>query len=83
MSTIDFTESFTTCEGILYGARFETPSEAIQMGKKLLVIPMKHQYEQHCNAAAAEQLGVPVIKSLKKKPLQKVENWLNKKRLCK
>ena len=79
VSTVDFTESFTTCEGIICGAGFETPSEALQMGKKLLVIPMKHQYEQHCNAAAAEQLGVPVIKSLKKKHLQKVEAWLNKK----
>ena len=79
VSTVDFTESFTTCEGIICGAGFETPSEALQMGKKLLVVPMKNQYEQHCNAAAAEQLGVPVIKSLKKKHLQKVGNWLSKK----
>ena len=79
VSTVDFTESFTACEGIICGAGFETPSEALQMGKKLLVVPMKHQYEQHCNAAAAEQLGVPVIKSLKKKHLQKIENWLNEK----
>lgn len=79
VSTVDFTESFTTCEGIVCGAGFETPAEALQMGKKLLVIPMKHQYEQHCNAAAAQELGVPVIKSLKKKHRHKVENWLNEK----
>jgi uncharacterized protein (TIGR00661 family) len=79
VNTAAFTKSFTTCEGIVCGAGFETPAEALQMGKKLLVIPMKHQYEQHCNAAAAHELGVPVIKSLKKKHLHKVENWLNDK----
>ena len=79
VSTAAFTESFTTCEGILCGAGFETPAEALLMGKKLLIVPMKHQYEQHCNAAAAKGLGVSVIKSLKKKHLHKIENWLNEK----
>jgi uncharacterized protein (TIGR00661 family) len=77
VSTRDFTESFTTCEGIVCGAGFETPAEAIQMGKKLLVIPMKHQFEQHCNAAAAKEMGVPVMKNLKKKHVSFVEAWLN------
>lgn len=81
VSTADFTESFTTCEGIVCGAGFETPAEAIQMGKKLLVIPMKHQYEQHCNAAAVQELGIAVIKSLKTKHQHKVENWLNNKQV--
>jgi uncharacterized protein (TIGR00661 family) len=79
VSTTEFTESFTSCEGIICGAGFETPAEALQMGKKLLVVPMKHQYEQHLNAAGAQDLGVPVIKSLKKKHLHKVENWLKEK----
>lgn len=74
-----FTESFTSCEGILCGAGFETPAEALYMKKKVLVIPMKQQYEQHCNAAGAAELGVPVIKSLKKKHIHKVETWLNNK----
>lgn len=72
-----FTDSFTSCKGILCGAGFETPAEALYMGKKLLVIPMKQQYEQHCNAAGAAELGVPVIKSLKKKHLEKVAAWLS------
>ena len=79
VSTVNFTASFVSCEGIVCGAGFETPAEALQMGKKVLIIPMKHQYEQHCNAAAAQELGVPVIKSLKKKHYHKVENWLNEK----
>ena len=47
------------------------------MGKKVLVIPMKAQYEQHCNAASAAALDVPVIKSLKKKHIHSVESWLS------
>src|SRR5436190_11778121 len=39
----EFTASFSSCTGILCGAGFETPAEALYMGKKLLIIPMKHQ----------------------------------------
>ena len=77
VSTTDFTESFISCKGILCGAGFETPAEALYMGKKVLVIPMKAQYEQHCNAAGAAELGVPVIKSLKKKHIHSVDTWLS------
>jgi uncharacterized protein (TIGR00661 family) len=83
VSAAAFTKSFTSCEGILCGAGFETPAEALHMGKKVLVIPMKQQYEQHCNAAGAAQLGVPVIKNLKKKNLHLVDNWLRGKQLIK
>ncbi|HMO62088.1 MAG TPA: glycosyltransferase family protein [Ferruginibacter sp.] len=72
-----FTESFINCEGVLCGAGFETPAEALYMQKKVLVVPMKQQYEQHCNAAGAASLGVPVIKSIKSKHFEKVEAWLN------
>lgn len=79
VSTVDFTKSFISCAGIICGAGFETPAEALLLGKKLLVIPMKHQYEQHCNAAALQDLGVPVIKNLKKKQVYTIENWINQK----
>tara|TARA_R110002167_G_scaffold25714_9_gene89002 strand:- start:871 stop:1683 length:813 start_codon:yes stop_codon:yes gene_type:complete len=39
-----FVESMAGSKGILCGAGFETPSEAIYMQKKLMVIPMKGQY---------------------------------------
>ncbi|HEY0741020.1 MAG TPA: glycosyl transferase, partial [Chryseosolibacter sp.] len=42
----------------------------------LLVIPMKRQQEQHYNAAALKQLGVPVIKKLKKKHFDKITEWI-------
>ncbi|WP_111709015.1 glycosyltransferase family protein [Lutibacter citreus] len=71
-----FEKSMASCQGVLCGAGFETPSEAIYLKKKLMVIPMKNQYEQHFNAVALEELGVPVLKSLKKKHLSKIENWI-------
>jgi uncharacterized protein (TIGR00661 family) len=71
-----FIQSMATCEGVLCGAGFETPAEALFLGKKLMVIPMKSQYEQQCNAASLKQMGVPMLKNLKEKKLQKIENWL-------
>lgn len=65
------------CTGILCGAGFETPAEALYLKKKLLVIPMKGQYEQQCNAAALDLLGVPVLKSLKKKYVNKIKDWID------
>ena len=70
-----FIESMINCEGVLCGGGFETPAEALFLKKKLMVIPMKGQYEQQCNAAALETMGVPVIKSLKKKYLEQITNW--------
>ena len=70
-----FIESFIHCTGILCGAGFETPAEALYLKKKLLVIPMKGQYEQQCNAAALETLQVPVISKLRKKHIGTIRNW--------
>lgn len=71
-----FIKSMTSSTGILCGAGFETPAEALFLKKKVLVIPMKNQYEQHCNAAALEKMGVPVVKKFKKKHLPKIAEWL-------
>ncbi|MFD0989741.1 glycosyltransferase family protein [Mariniflexile jejuense] len=71
-----FVKSMATSKGILCGGGFETPAEALFMGKKLMVIPMKGQYEQQCNAAALKEMGVPVIKALKKKYIKDIINWI-------
>jgi uncharacterized protein (TIGR00661 family) len=70
-----FITSMLNCTGILCGGGFETPAEALFLKKKLMVIPMKGQYEQQCNAAALQTMGVPVIKSLKKKHAGKIKDW--------
>lgn len=59
-----FTKSFINCDGVLCTAGFETPAEALFMGKKLCVIPMKNQYEQICNATFLEHMGITVLKNL-------------------
>lgn len=73
----EFVKSMASSMGVFCGAGFETPAEALFMGKKLMVIPMKNQYEQHCNAAALKAMGVPVLKNLKSKRIPQMENWLN------
>jgi len=72
-----FIRSMATSSGVLCGGGFETPAEALFMKKKLLVIPMKTQYEQQLNAAALKDMGVPVIKSLKEKHFETIRNWLD------
>jgi uncharacterized protein (TIGR00661 family) len=72
-----FATSILSSAGVLCGAGFETPSEALFLGIKLLVIPMKNQYEQQCNAEALKQMGIPVLKSLKVKHVKSIRNWLD------
>jgi uncharacterized protein (TIGR00661 family) len=72
-----FIKSMAASSGVLCGAGFETPAEALYLGKKLMVIPMKNQYEQHLNAAVLRSMGIPVIKSLKKKHEDAIQEWFN------
>ena len=72
-----FIQSMATSTGVLCGAGFETPAEALFMGKKLMAVPMKGQYEQQCNAAALKFMGIPVIKNIKPKRVGKIKKWLN------
>ncbi|MEO8887316.1 MAG: glycosyltransferase family protein, partial [Mucilaginibacter sp.] len=71
-----FIKSMAESAGVLCGGGFETPAEALFMQKKLLVIPMKNQYEQQLNAAMLKEMGVPVIKSLKPKHNDVIFDWL-------
>lgn len=71
-----FLKSLANAAGVFCGAGFETPAEVLFLGKKLMVVPMRGQYEQQCNAAALKEMGVPVIKSLKKKNWKKIGQWL-------
>ncbi|HEV2354207.1 MAG TPA: glycosyltransferase family protein [Puia sp.] len=59
-----FNKSLISCSAILTGAGFETPAEALYLGKKLMVMPIRGQYEQSCNAAALAKMGIPVLDAL-------------------
>jgi uncharacterized protein (TIGR00661 family) len=76
ISNQHFTQSLIQCHGIITGAGFETPAEALFLGKKLMVIPIKGQYEQYCNAAALEKMQVPVLKQIEHAFPQQCSVWL-------
>jgi uncharacterized protein (TIGR00661 family) len=76
-----FITSMAASAGVICGAGFETPAEALFMRKKLLVIPMKGQYEQLCNAAALKEMGVPVLKIFKAGNAEKIIDWIENGRI--
>ncbi len=71
-----FNNSFLNCHGIITGAGFETPAEAIYLQKKLLAMPIKGQYEQQCNAAALGKLGIAIFKELNEQFANIFYNWV-------
>ena len=79
ISNQKFVESLTSCFGVICNAGFETPSEALFLGKRLIVIPLKGQFEQKCNAIALKKIGIPTIKKLNKNALVLINNWLESK----
>lgn len=72
-----FNQSLISCEGIITGGGFETPAEALYLGKKILSIPIRNHYEQECNAAALKRMGVPVVYEVGDDFAEIIENWLN------
>jgi uncharacterized protein (TIGR00661 family) len=72
-----FQESLRTCSGVLAGAGFELPAEALYLGKKLLVIPMVGQYEQACNGVAAAKVGALCLDQLDLRYFRQIQSWLN------
>jgi uncharacterized protein (TIGR00661 family) len=71
-----FNESLISCHGIITGGGFETPAEALYLGKKILSIPIRDHYEQECNAAALKKMGVPVVYEVGNDFDLVIENWL-------
>ena len=72
-----FNKSLIKCEGIITGGGFETPAEALYLGKKILSIPIRNHYEQECNAAALKKLGVPVVYDVGDDFDLIIEGWLD------
>lgn len=71
-----FTHHLVHCSGIITGAGFETPAEALHLGKKILVTPIRGQYEQLCNAAALQQMGITCLSSINEDFPARFEEWL-------
>lgn len=71
-----FLKSIASSKGVLCNAGFGTVSEALFLRKKVMVIPMKKQFEQACNAAMLKEMGVPVVKKLNLDNIPKIKKWL-------
>lgn len=70
-----FNKSVATCTGLLTGAGFEAPAEAMFLGKKVMALPMKGQYEQYCNAEAMRRMGVPIVYEIDESFVTKLKEW--------
>lgn len=74
LSRESFQKDLCSCNGVISNAGFELASEAIHLGKKLLMKPLKGQMEQLSNALAIEQLKLGMcMDSLDRTSLQ---HWL-------
>lgn len=72
-----YNKSMAACTGLLTGGGFEGPAEALYLGKKVMMIPMRGQYEQRCNALAASRLGVPVLETIDESFNDKIDKWID------
>jgi uncharacterized protein (TIGR00661 family) len=71
-----FVESLASSSGVLCGAGFETPAEALFLNKKLMVVPITNQYEQLCNAEVLKTMGVPIVKKLHPRYVSTIADWI-------
>ncbi|CCK81360.1 MJ1255/VC2487 family glycosyltransferase [Desulfobacula toluolica] len=74
-SKTTFYDDLATCSGVICNAGFELPAEAIFLGKKILVKPLKGQFEQVSNAMALEILNSGMVMSSLDK--NKLNLWLS------
>lgn len=72
-----YNKSLVSSAGLITGGGFESPAEALYLNKKVLLMPMKNQYEQLCNAAAAKHMGVPIIYQLNETFVPTIKEWIS------
>ena len=72
-----FNKSLINCTGLITGGGFETPAEAIHLGKKLMSIPIRGQYEQVCNSAALKQMGITCKQTIGPDFKNEFYQWMN------
>jgi uncharacterized protein (TIGR00661 family) len=74
LSREGFQKDLADCNGVITNAGFELASEAIHLGKKLLVKPLKGQMEQLSNAVALNKLKLGLSMDSLDRPI--LERWL-------
>ncbi|MEF1308491.1 glycosyltransferase family protein [Vibrio mytili] len=74
LSHTDFQHHLHQCSGVIANGGFELPSEALSLGKKLLLKPLSGQFEQQSNVATLEELGLAM--SMGSLDISTVRLWL-------
>ena len=69
-----FLTDLSRCSGVVCNAGFELVSEALHIGKKVLVKPLQGQLEQLSNALAISRLKIGDVMS--RLDPQQIEQWL-------
>lgn len=78
IDNVCFTQSLLTCHGVITGAGFETPAEALYLGKNILCVPCQNHYEQYCNAAALKLMGITIVTPSERHQLShQIKLWLD------
>ncbi|RUO29515.1 MJ1255/VC2487 family glycosyltransferase [Aliidiomarina sanyensis] len=73
-SRTGFAQAFARAEGVISNAGFETSSEALARGKKLLVKPLHGQFEQLANARCLQNRQLASV--MDNLSAHHVEHWL-------
>jgi uncharacterized protein (TIGR00661 family) len=76
INNVTFLQSLSNAYGLLTGGGFESPAEALFLGKHLFVIPMHNQWEQQCNAAALLEMGVGTTAEITHHFSAQINAWL-------
>lgn len=74
-SRAGFLKDLAECSGVISNAGFELLSEALQLGKKLLIKPLVGQMEQMSNALVASQFRLGMVMPTLSR--RHVEAWLS------
>ncbi|TKB56083.1 MJ1255/VC2487 family glycosyltransferase [Ferrimonas aestuarii] len=72
---LGFQQHLAGCCGVISSAGFELVSEALVLGKKLLLKPLGGQFEQASNALALELLGAAQV--MQQGSSDEIQTWLN------
>jgi len=73
-----FQAYLSCCKGVITNGGFELPSEALTLGKKLLLKPLVGQFEQVSNVATLEELGLATRMDIL--DAATVRHWLDESR---
>ena len=71
-----FARSMASSSGLITAGGFETTAEALHLGKRLMVIPMKGQYEQQCNGAALSEFGAVLRDDFNGNLTDQIKRWM-------